>query len=262
MTRAKGPRLVTSIVVLVGGALLTIPGIVMVTLGLWHGLSGLTYSIPGTARAHLGSGTYLVFERTDGGPTEGPSTDARAGVTLNSSQLRVTGPDGRTVRVRNTSPDETVTDNSVTYTSALQFTTPGAGEYQLRFRTTVHGQVRVQRPLGDVLLRAVPWIIEIVLAALTAAVGLVMLVVGVIRRSTSDPPPRGRAGPRPRRGSRTRPVSTVSGTGTVGSGPTTPPTRNPTPPRRPPGHEWASGGPARAQTAAAVAPTRASRRAQ
>jgi len=188
VTRAKGPRFVTSIIVLVAGALLTIPGIVMVALGLWHGLSGLTYSIPGTARAHLGSGTYLVFERT-GGPTEGPSSTARAGgVTLASSQLRVTGPDGRTVRVHNTSPDETVTDNSVTYISALKFTTPGPGEYELRFRTTGHGQVRVQRPLGDVLLRAVPWIIEIVLAALTAAVGLVMLIVGVIRRATSDPP--------------------------------------------------------------------------
>jgi hypothetical protein len=127
--RAKGPGFKLSAAVLVGGIVVAIPGVLVCAIGFWHTVFGPTFLVPGTTHLHRGTGTYIVFERTGNRSTYGPLTIARDdGVTIDSRQLLVTGPDGRSVRAVSSSPNESINRGSDHYTSAVEFDAPRAGE--------------------------------------------------------------------------------------------------------------------------------------
>jgi len=182
-TGTKGPPFRISVAVLVIGILIAIPGVLVFANGIWHTLSGPTYDVPGTTQLHLGKGTYIVFERTGGRQTYGPLTIRRNhGVTIGWNQLSVTGRGGETILVSNSLRNETIDRGSDHYTAAVEFDTPRPGTYTLRFDTTEPGNVIVGRSLGDLFGRRVPWLVGIGVGWLIALIGMIMLIVGLVRR--------------------------------------------------------------------------------
>lgn len=178
-----GPRLRTAVTVLIAGILIAVPGVVVIFLTFWHAVFGPTVTVPGTEELQLGQGTYVVFEHTGNTNQYGPVTVRRdKGVTIDRQQLTVTAPDGQKIPVRNAQPNETIDRGSTRYVSAVRFTTPRSGRYALRFDTTERGDVMVRRPLGDLIVRRLPWIIDVGLGGLVTALGGILLLVGVTRR--------------------------------------------------------------------------------
>lgn len=183
--RLKGPRFRTSVVVLVVGILVAIPGVIVFAVGFWNTVAGPTHDIPGSVRVDLGTGTYVVFEQTGHTDTYGPVTIGRGnGITIAARQVVVTGPQGRRLEVHNSTRLETIDRGSDQYGAAVEFHVPEAGRYDLQFETT-SGQVMIQRPLGDLFTRRVPWLFEAGIGWLIAVIGVTMLIIGVFRRGRS-----------------------------------------------------------------------------
>ena len=184
-----GPRLRTAVPILVLGIVLAISGVVRLGMEFWDVVSGPSYTIPGTIRLQLDDGTYTVFERIGYRDTSGPVTVSRFNsVTLNPSNVEVTGPDGETVRVRRTGSNQSIDQNSAHFVSAVEFEPPRSGRYTLRFDSPDRGQVLVQHSFEEVFLRNVPWFLAVVLGGVLGVLGLVLLTVGIVRRSRAKRP--------------------------------------------------------------------------
>lgn len=165
----KGPRLLISIAVLVLGIILAVAGIIGFASRFVDFLDSPAYTVPGTAQIKLEKGTYLVYDL------------ARVG--LDPSELTVTDPNGRDIRVKSTSPNETITHGGGEYRSTVEFEVPRPGRYALRFETTQRTRVIVQHPLGDIVVDNIGWLLAIVAGGLIGVAGLIMLIVGIVRRS-------------------------------------------------------------------------------
>ncbi len=167
---AKGPGLLISIAVLVLGIIVAVAGIIGFATRFVDFLDSPAYTVPGTAQIKLEKGTYLVYDL--------------APVGLDPSELTVTDPDGRDIRVKSTSPNETITNNSGgNYRSTVEFEVPRPGRYTLRFDTAQRTRVIVQHPLEDIFLDNVGWLLAIVAGGLLGVAGIILLIVGIVRRS-------------------------------------------------------------------------------
>lgn len=183
----KGPRFRTSVIVLVLGVVVAIPGILVFGLALSHALHGPIYEIPGATRLGLGEGTYIVFERTGENRSYGPvEIRNNRGPSIEPGRVVVTDSGGTRLAVDYSSTNETIDRGSAHYASAVEFTTPRSGVYTVRVRAAEPGQIIVQRPLFDVFSRRVPWAIEIAVGWVIGLVGMTMLLTGVIRRGRAD----------------------------------------------------------------------------
>ena len=96
--------------------------------------------------------------------------------------MTVTGDDGTNLVVHNSSPTQSISRNSDQYVAAVDFTTPHAGDYVLRFDTPVDTKVMVQPPLGDLFTRRVPWVGGFGIGWIVVIVGIAMLITGANRR--------------------------------------------------------------------------------
>ena len=178
--RRPGPKLWLSLVTIVLGIAVGVASIVVIVVTVSHDILGPTYAVPSTISLHLGTGTHTILERTGAQN----SFDARtSSVELDPSQVDVVGPSGERVRVTYTSGTETIARPNGTYVAAVEFRVRKSGNYRVRINATRPGLVMVQESIGEVARRSVVWALGIGLGALLVLAGLIMLIVGIVRRS-------------------------------------------------------------------------------
>ena len=165
----KGPGLLISIAAIVLGIIVAVAGIIGFATRFVDFLDSPVYIVPGTARINLDTGTYLVYDL--------------GAVGIDPSELTVTGPNGSDIRVKSTGSNQTISHGSGEYRSTVEFEGPRAGRYVLRFDNAQRTRVIVQHPLGDLVVDNIGWLLAIVVGGLIGVAGVIMLIVGIVRRS-------------------------------------------------------------------------------
>ena len=173
------------------GAALGVLSVVMVTLPLLKLVRDApSVTTPGSVTLRLDKGLYKVFEPT--GPGAGGTPISAAGV-------RVTDASGRPVAVTDADANEVITRGGRRYSSAVSFRVADPGAYTVRIADN-RGDAVITRSLADAVRSRVGWVAGIPIGGLLFLIGLVLLVVGIVRRSGarkaafSAYPPRGSPG--------------------------------------------------------------------
>ena len=176
-SRPPGPSLGLSMVLIVLGAALAVPTMIVGVASI-VGSVGHTFTAPGPALMHLGSGTYEVYEDT--GSISIGSSFSPADATITPADVTVTGATGNVEVFDRGSVRETRSSNGDEFVGAVRFTTPAAGDYVV----TVRSQKRmlVARPFSATVRHALGWFALAALGGLTGATGIVLLIVGAVRR--------------------------------------------------------------------------------
>ncbi len=173
-TRRKGPGLVLSLGVM---------GVcfVLCAVFLGRGFGELAHGVFDPVRPQgttivldARKGTYYVFQR-------------RGSVPLRATDVTVTGPGGDVVPARTTDSFETYTTNTDVYEATIRFRAERAGTYRIGVPETA--DVLAKRAAFDALGASVSDIGFAALAGLGVAVGIIMLIAGIVRRSHDRPPP-------------------------------------------------------------------------
>jgi hypothetical protein len=185
---SPGPSLRASIIVVATGVIPLLVGTIGGGVVLFRAVTtGQSISVPGAATLTLDSGTHLVYERTgtrSGGA--GITFTNNSAVTIGAEDVNVTDPSGEPIPVREASGGiETITRDSRIYTGAVEFDVPSHGRYRVEVLAGRGGEALVAKSVGDSFERALPWIGVAVLGGLVAGVGLVMLIVGSVRRGAA-----------------------------------------------------------------------------
>ena len=181
------PRLGLAIGLIVLGIALGILSFVMVTLPLLRLVKEApTLATPGSVTLHLNKGLYKVFEPT--------GTVTNAVTPIHAADVNVSGP-SEGIPVSDTDPNENITRGKSRYASAAAFrvSTPGVSTVRI---AGAHGEVLIVRSLADAVRSRVGWVAAIPIGGLFFLIGLVLLIVGIVRRSrakraafSGEPPP-------------------------------------------------------------------------
>jgi len=161
-----------------------IAGIVTTASGLISGL-GTPRTTPTTFTQSFEAGTtYAVYEQALAGTgSKGVPFEGR----IVPGDVTVTAPDGSTLTIDDApSLTETFTNGSRTYVVVATFVAPTAGTYTVDIATT--DTVVLVAPSVTAVAKALPWFGLIGVGALLGLVGLVVLTVGLVRRSSSRRP--------------------------------------------------------------------------
>jgi hypothetical protein len=188
-SRKPGPPLWVALAALGVGLLFAIPaGVVVVARGV-RGLNTPSLATPGTTHRHLSAGTWIIFQRTGTRSGAGGFTFSQNGAPdLLPEQVTVTGPGSGSgapsVPAVPTSANETITQGSRVYTSALQFDVVTAGDYTVA--VDAPGQVLITRSLGHTFGSLLVPLLLAGVGGVLALTGVVLLIVGSVRRSHAD----------------------------------------------------------------------------
>jgi hypothetical protein len=178
-----------SIVLMIVGAALAIPTFIAGLAPIIRAVrSPIRFEVPGEARMHLAHGDYLLYE--DKGATSfGSAFSPDDTVTIQPQNVSVTAPDGSSILVLDRgSFAESLTVNGRRYVSAARFTAPSTGEYVVRVTGATFGHALVARPLASVARKSVGWFLLAGLGAVLFVVGIVLLIVGAVRRGRPQVP--------------------------------------------------------------------------
>jgi len=154
------------------GTVLGVLSVVMVTLPLLRLVRDApSVATPGSVTLQFGKGLYKVFEPT-----------GTAGVaSVGATDVHVTGPGG-SVPVDDSRGDEVITRGRHRYSSAVAFRVTTPGSYTVRI-AGARGDAVVSRSLADAVRSRVGWVAGIPIGGLLFLIGLVLLAVGIVRRS-------------------------------------------------------------------------------
>jgi hypothetical protein len=182
--RRPGPSLAVSLAVLGIGVVLAALGGVETALPLVRTLTHSTsHPTPARLSQHLTHGTYEIYELT--GDRSSAFSPLRPGsVDIGPGDVTVTSPGGQPVNVTVTreGADETLTLGDRVYTGALQFAVPTSGEYVVSVTSNAPTRVILARSVGSIVRSVVGWIALAGAGGLLFLVGLVLLIVGLVRR--------------------------------------------------------------------------------
>jgi hypothetical protein len=182
--RKPGPSLAVSLIVLAIGLAIAGTAGVFIAVRTVRNLTTPSFFVPGSVTRHLDRGTWFIYERTGtstGG--RGPGTIINSlPTTINPSEVTVTDPDGGTLPVRRVNSDETLTRNARVYTAVLQFKVVRAGRYRVNFITDGETEVVISRSLGQTFRDVLGLSAVATTGGLVALLGVVLLVVGIVRR--------------------------------------------------------------------------------
>lgn len=170
---------------IVAGVVLAVPAGIFFVLGVVRALGGTIERVPGTVTRQLGAGKWFIYERT--GVTVGFVTHTNDPV-LDPSEVTVTGPGGAAVEVVVASEDDSITRGREQVTAELEFDAPAPGKYTLQFATPPT-YVIVARPLIKDFAKVLLPLGLTLAGGAVVLVGIILLVVGITRRSRSKGPP-------------------------------------------------------------------------
>jgi hypothetical protein len=180
--RGKG-AIITGLVLLAIGIVLAIGGIVAFGASAASLLSGLgsPQSTPAEIPKTFDAGTtYAVYEQVSGG--SGTSGDPYLGA-IQPGEITVQATDGTAVIVTDApSLSQTFSDGSKTYLVVATFDPPVSGAYVVTVKTD--GATVIVAPSLTAVAKALPWLALIGLGALLALAGLIVFIVGIVRRSS------------------------------------------------------------------------------
>jgi uncharacterized protein DUF2510 len=183
-TQRQVPSLRLAVVVMAIGGALGVFSAVKVIVPVVDAISSAdTFDTPGVGRLHLDGGDYTVFEHTGtqrGGGVVTVTEDNS--VTIDSTAVTVTDSTGKNIRVDDESPNQTYTQGSRIYTAAVGFSAPAGGDYDIKVDTPQPNQVLVSRSLSDTLRSVALWLVSGGVSVLVFGAGLVLLIVGIVRR--------------------------------------------------------------------------------
>ena len=167
-------QIIAGVVMLLAGPVLAAVGIVGLIYAGAHFVT--SYSAPEMTPVTLtqsldGGSTYAVFQLADGSTAQ-----------ISADDVKVTGPTG-TVPVVPVGSDQTYTTGDSLFSAVVDFEPPQSGTYEVAVDAP-NATVVVGPSLGSVGRFAV-WIGAIVLGGLLFLAGIVLLIVGLVRRSSS-----------------------------------------------------------------------------
>ena len=181
--RKPGPPWPVGVALMIIGALLVLPVVIGGARSVASTITARPHAVPGVITGNLGSGAYVVYERTGTRRGSGNFTfGENAPVTLNPGVVAVTGPGEEPVPVRPTSYNETITKGTAVYTGAVRFDVARRGTYTIRIGGERPTEVLVTRSLGDSFRRLGGAFLLALLGGFIGFVGVVLLVVGLVRR--------------------------------------------------------------------------------
>lgn len=180
--KKPGPGLALSIITIIVGTIVGIAGLTIAITKTVNAAKGPIYSAPASARQHLSNGTYNIYEAVVSRDSLQPLTGA--GI----SAVTVTGPDGTVISTKTPSTDETLGRNGVEYYAFQQFIAPSSGDYTVKVRGASGEQYFIGHTFGDLVKRAAGWFVMMVLGILIGFIGVVLLIVGIVRRRSARRP--------------------------------------------------------------------------
>lgn len=182
--RPPGPSLRLSILLIVVGLGLGIPTLVAGIVPIVRTVtSPLRFATPGNARVHLGKGAYVLYEHT-GKSTIGSAFSSDGRVTITTADVTVTSAAGENVDVRDRgATEESLSRSGERYSGAVRFSTPSAGDYVIVVRRTQPSDVLVARPFSDTVKSVLVWFALAALGGVILVLGIVLLIVGSVRRN-------------------------------------------------------------------------------
>jgi Protein of unknown function (DUF2510) len=184
VTRPPGPRLWLSLVVIGLGVVLSVSGLAIGIDKVVRDVIAARVVAPASITKQLGSGTWEIYVEEDTNRTVTPS------------DVVVTAASGQQVLVTETTVDSTLSANNVSYVRALQFSVPAAGTYAIRFAGPAGSRMLLSRSIGSVASHDGIWFVTAAVGFLIGIVGLVLLIVGIVRRHSArrGPPAAGYGG--------------------------------------------------------------------
>jgi hypothetical protein len=194
-------------------------------------------STPGTERIQCRPGTYLLY-------TEAGSSSLTAG----ASSVTVTGPLGQTMLLEQQSVAQSITRDGKRFAAGLGFAVTKAGTYTVTTHSPAGTTVLVAPSITTLTKYNVGWVLGVLASLLAGVIGLILLIVGLVKRSGARkamaPQGGGPWGAQPGAGWPPGPAGPPPGTGWSGYPGWAPPPSGPGMPG-PPVAPWGSpGGPA------------------
>ena len=188
--RRIGPSLSLSFIVLGAGIALAVAGGVGTGVTFGRTLLGShAVSLPAHLNRHFDAGTYEVYQRTgthSGGGGFTFSTTRRTALTPLDVTVR-SSVGLQVIPEPATGTTETISRGSASYTGAVTFDIPTSGDYTVDIRAAGgEPEVIVTRSLGGAFKAAAKWLVMFGLGALIAVIGLVLLIVGIVRRNRAS----------------------------------------------------------------------------
>lgn len=185
--RRPGPPWPLALVIMLVGVALAVPLVVRSVTSVAGAVSGPVHDLPASFEEDLDPGRYVVFERT--GTTRrtgGLSATRNAAPTLTPSDVVVTGPDGEEVETTVDRADETITRGSATFTGVVVFDVVTGGTHEIEI--SGDGQEVLVAPSLGRTFRSLggPFVLALG-GGLVFLLGLVLLAVGIVRRSRQRP---------------------------------------------------------------------------
>lgn len=188
---APSPRQGTGAIVT--GVVLLLVGIVIAVAGFVGLVSTASRLIPGLGTAHTtpaeftqtfdAGTTYAVYETATSG--SGTPDDPYLG-NVAPGDIVVTASDGSTVVVTDApSFAQTVTSGSRTYVVVATFDPPVTTDYVVS--VTTEGSTVVVAPALTEVTRSLAWLAPLGIGALVGLIGVIVLIAGLVRRSSRQP---------------------------------------------------------------------------
>jgi hypothetical protein len=184
--RPAGPSLRLAVVLMIAGAALAIPTFVAGVVPIARAVSSpvrFQSSVP--VPMHLAKGDYMIYEET-GTNSFGSAFSDNGTLTVTPNDVTVTDPDGVNVPVFDRSLRETTTNGGDSFSGVVRFTASISGDYVVEVRSTTPITLLVARPLSDSISSALGWFGLSLLGGIVFAVGVVLLIVGSVRRGRSN----------------------------------------------------------------------------
>ncbi|MBV9871436.1 MAG: DUF2510 domain-containing protein [Frankiaceae bacterium] len=181
-TPAKpGPKLSLSLALIVLGTILGITGLALTIKNVAHNFNGTVYTTPNPISRQFDTGTFEVFFEE---PANGGTPD------LSASDVIVTGSDGTTVDTfdRSGSANETIGRGNTNYDGVVEFKITSPGEYTVAVKNHDGQNYFVTNTFADLAKGAAGWIVMMVVGMITGFVGVVLLIVGIVRRRRARRP--------------------------------------------------------------------------
>jgi hypothetical protein len=176
--RARGKGLLISgMVLLVVGVAAVVVGIVM-TAGTASSLLNkisAAQTAPATFTGQLEGGTtYAVYEATRG---------ASGIASIGPGEITVTGPSGSVSVTRTGDTVSTVGEDSNNYAEVAAFTPPASDTYTIT--VAAERSLVAVAPALSTAAKGFAWIVAVVLGGLVAVIGLILVIIGAVRRSSA-----------------------------------------------------------------------------
>jgi hypothetical protein len=184
-TKPPGPRLAIAVILIVVGTVLGIGGLAVGISKVVHEFTGTIYTAPQTVHRHLSKGTYEVFA----GVQSSDNSTPLVGNGIAPSDVIVTSASGERIPTHGVNGSETLGRGSGTYEGDVEFTIPTAGDYDIQVVGSPGGRFIVTNSFGDLAKHAAIWFVLMGLGMLIGFVGVVLLIVGIVRRRRARQPP-------------------------------------------------------------------------